>query len=121
MEENQRKRTRVQFTTSVNLIGPERSFTDLSSRDISLKGLFVESKEQFPLDTPVDIDLTLTGSTSALSIKMKGRVARLEEEGMGIEFSEIDMDSFFHLRNILYYNAEDPAKIDEELTSQPAF
>jgi hypothetical protein len=30
----------------------------------------------------------------------------------------MDLDSFFHLKNILYYNSENPDVLDKELSAQ---
>ena len=47
---------------------------------------------------------------------MKGEVVRVEPDGLALHFSEIDFDSFYHLKNIIYYNSEDPDQVDLELT-----
>ena len=121
MDQEQRTRTRVYFQTKVHLQAGNRKLTDLSSKNLSLKGLYVETKEQFEIGTPVDISIELTGTTSLVSLKMKGNVARLDKLGMGIDFVEVDLDSFFHLRNIIKYNVDDSDNIDDEMTSKPAF
>ncbi len=43
---------------------------------------------------------------------MEGRIVRAEKEGVAIEFSEIDTDRFFHLRNIVALNSGDAEKTD---------
>ena len=121
MEDDQRKRTRVHFKATVNLIGGGRELQNLASRDLSLKGLFVETDQPLPLETEVDVGLNLSGTTSSVLLKMTGKVARVDGNGMGIDFMEVDLDSFFHLRNIIKYNAGDPAVVDDELATKPAF
>ncbi len=49
---------------------------------------------------------------------MKGEVVRVEEDCIALYFFEIDLDSFFHLRNIVYYNTEDADKIENEFPGQ---
>jgi tRNA 2-thiocytidine biosynthesis protein TtcA len=121
MEDDQRKRTRVHFKAMVNLIAGGRELKGLKSRDLSLKGVFVETEQPLPLGTSVDVGLDLSGSTSTVLLKMTGKVARVDGKGMGIDFVEVDLDSFFHLRNIIKYNAGDPAVVDDELATKPAF
>jgi tRNA 2-thiocytidine biosynthesis protein TtcA len=121
MGEEQRRRTRVNFQTEADVAAGERRLTGLTTRDLSLKGLFVVSDETFPEQTPVSVILRLTGSTSDLALNMDGRVVRTTAEGMAIDFVEIDLDSFFHLRNIVQLNTGEPAEIDEELTRRTAF
>lgn len=121
MTEDHRRRKRVQYKTAVTLFTPDKKLENLSSRDLSLKGVYVETKDSLPIGTEVQIVVDLAGSTSLLSLRMVGQVARLDDEGMGLDFSEVDLDSFFHLRNIVLYNAEDPAEVDDELVTKPAF
>ena len=121
MDENKRRRTRVGFQTSVTLKAGGKKLEGRESRDISLKGLYVDSKDKFPLDTLVDISLSLSGTTSSLSLSMEGRVVRVDDEGMGVDFTQIDMDSFFHLRNLVAYNSGDFAEVDSELAGKPGF
>ena len=121
MEKESRKRKRVNFTTLVTLISHDRVLKDLNSRDLSLKGLYVETSERLPVGAKVDIKLELAGTTSLVALKMKGVVVRSDGNGLGLDFIEVDLDSFFHLRNIIRYNADDPSEVDNEMAKKPAF
>jgi len=44
---------------------------------------------------------------------MKGVVQRITDTGIGIHFTETDLDSFSHLKKIIYYNSENPDIINE--------
>ena len=121
MEENSRLRTRVNFKTRVTLEAGDHRLEDLDSRDLSLKGVYVETDHKLEQDARVDVTLDLAGASSELKLHMKGRVARVDAKGLGISFEEIDLDSFAHLRNIILYNAGDPSDVDHELASKPAF
>ncbi|MEW5723840.1 MAG: ATP-binding protein [Thermodesulfobacteriota bacterium] len=118
MEKEQRKRTRVNFKALVTLAAGREKLVGLATRDLSLKGLFVETDRKLPVETPVDVSLELSGTTSLVSLAMKGKVARVDAAGMGIDFTEIDLDSFYHLRNIVLYNAGDPSGVDDELATK---
>ncbi len=61
------------------------------------------------------MNLCLSGASSELCLQMKGEVVRVLDDGIGVSFIEIDLDSFHHLKNIVYYNAEDPDQIEEEI------
>ncbi|MBW2622478.1 MAG: PilZ domain-containing protein [Deltaproteobacteria bacterium] len=116
-----RRRTRVRFNTLATLIGPEGTLTRLVTSDISLNSLHVESEVIWDPGTRMEILLHLTGASSNLSLRMEGRVIRAEQEGMAIEFSKIDIDSFFHLRNIISLNSGEPEKIDRELATESVY
>lgn len=121
MDEEQRKRTRVNFHALVDLDSGEKRLKGLESRDLSLKGLFVITEERMGKGVPVDVTLDLSGSSSKVSLKMKGKIARIDEEGMAVDFTEVDLDSFYHLRNIILYNSGEPNDVDDELVNKPAF
>lgn len=116
--ENKRKNSRVPFQVIIGLDFPDQSHTECETADLSLKGVFVLGVTGHKLGETCLISLRLVGSTSDLSLKMKGTVVRVEEDGLALHFYEMDLDSFFHLKNILYYNSGDPDALDEELSAQ---
>ncbi|MFZ0928854.1 MAG: PilZ domain-containing protein [Syntrophobacteraceae bacterium] len=82
--------------------------------NLSMKGMFFTTRETLPGGNPLEISIILSGSTSLLSIKLKGRVVRQTEAGIAIEFQEMDLDSFTHLRNIIAQNTDDADAAYEE-------
>lgn len=116
-----RRRTRARFKALVTLTGPEETLAQLSTSNLSLNSLYAESETIWDVGTRVGIRLQLAGASSNLTLHMEGRIVRAEKEGMAIEFSEIDMDSFFHLRNIVALNSGDAEKIDREIVTKPVY
>ena len=113
--ENRRTKTRVHFETQVIVRTSDAELTSrASSKDISLRGLFIQTDASLPVGAPCEVEILLTGSSSRLSIQVRGHVARQDAEGLGIEFESIDPDSYFHLRNLLMYNTTTPEIIEEE-------
>jgi hypothetical protein len=82
--------------------------------NLSMKGMFLNTGERISGGSPLEISITLHGSSSALSIMLKGRAIRQTETGIAIEFQEMDLDSFIHLRNIVANNSDDPDAVYEE-------
>lgn len=78
--------------------------------NLSLAGIFLKTPEKLALKRLVKIELLFTGTSSQISIILDGKITRHENIGMGIEFRDIDLDAFFHLRNLITYNTD---KIDE--------
>ena len=102
----------------VEPLGTEKeAFYSESTKDLSLRGVYVKTQERLEVGTPCRLEIELTGSTSRLILAIKARVVRVDQEGMAFLFDEIDLDSFFHLKNILYYNSGDPDRIDREIIS----
>lgn len=117
MNENRRRKTRVRFETRVILRTKEVEVAaEANSRNISLRGAFLATDAALPQGTPCEVEILLTGSSTRLSIRVRGRVARKDKEGLGIVFDSIDPDSYFHLRNLLLYNSSEPEEIENEQT-----
>lgn len=120
MGEEKRKRTRVAFETRVALkAGETRIVSDASSRDISLQGMFVRTDQPLAVGTACDMEILLTGSSSRLSIRVQGRVARQGAAGVAVVFDSLDVDSYYHLKNLLLYNAQDPDSLEKEILPIP--
>ena len=92
----------------------EKISSEADSKDICLKGIFIRTTKSLPIDTPCDLELVLSGASTNLSLAIKGRVIRQEPDGLGIKFGGIDLDSYWHLKNLLLYNAQDPEAIEKE-------
>ncbi len=113
-----RRNLRVVFRVDCTvepLVEGFKPFKAESTKDISLRGLYVKTHKKVPVETPCVLKLRLSGTTSELILTVKARVIRTDQEGMAFLFEEIDIDSFFHLKNILYYNSGDPERIDREI------
>jgi len=113
--EERRRFIRVSLVAKVtNMATKEHHF--FHSRDISQGGIFLETKEPYPVGTEVELDFFLSFPDRKERIVVRGRVVRvqpfdmhtMEEKtpGMGVAFlnlSEADlsrMESF--VREILY-------------------
>lgn len=84
------------------------------TENISMKGLWFRTERTFPKDTPVKIHLYLSGTQDKESLDIRGSVVRIEADGMGIRFEEIDSDSVEHLQRLLMYNAIEIDKMHQE-------
>jgi len=109
--ENKRTHTRVGFNVEAKVIFFDRTFDNCKVRDLSLDGIFLKDIEDVTVGEECDIELVLKGKSSDLALKMDGKVARLENGGAAIKFSMLNSDTFYHLRNIIYYNSDDPDKV----------
>ena len=118
MSKERRKKTRVHFETQVILrSGTSEISSNVNSKDISVKGMFVRTDKKLPIGASCDIQILLTGTTNNLFLNLKGRVVRHDDSGLGLDFDSIDVDSYMHLKNLLMYNAQDPDAIEKEIVS----
>ena len=61
----------------------------------------------------------MAGTTSELSIRVKGEIMRCDAGAVAIKFTGIDPDSLFHLQNIIRYNSSNPEAVDKEIRHHP--
>ena len=102
-----RKHPRVGFETIITLIftDDEHDVTG-SSKNLSMKGLFVEIGDKFSAGMTCKVKIELSGVVGGLKLLINARVARVEKSGMGIVFDTMDLESYTHLKNIVQYNSE---------------
>ena len=82
--------------------------------NLSLDGIYLKTPEKLRLNRIVKIELLFTGTSSQLSILLDGKIMRHENTGMAIQFKNIDMDAFLHLKNLISYNTSLMKKLNEE-------
>jgi len=116
MGNERRKNTRVPFQTIADVTFVGKRYNKCETEDLSIKGISVLGPSGQRVGEKCDISLALSGSSSELILEMKGEVVRVNPDGLALHFTEIDFDSFYHLKNIVYYNSQDPDQIDLELT-----
>ena len=108
-----RRHKRVAFGAEAVVRSGEVSISGRVS-NLSMKGMLVETEESLPGDKLLEIEIVLSGSSSKLAIDVTGRVVRQTQEGLAIEFREMDLDSFMHLKNVVAYNSDNADAIEEE-------
>jgi len=115
MGQERRKNTRVTFRTTADVQFADKNYTQCETENLSLRGVSVLGISGHQAAEKCGISLALSGSTSELKLNMRGEIVRVEHDSIALKFTEIDLDSFYHLKNIIYYNSEDPDKIETEL------
>jgi c-di-GMP-binding flagellar brake protein YcgR len=109
--DERRKDSRVGFKTIVRILfeADEKEVNfEGNSRDLSLKGMLISSENMFSSGTKCSIKIYLTGGIDKIELRMKGTVIRSGDNGsMGITFDSMDIDTYSHLKNIVYYNTRD--------------
>jgi hypothetical protein len=105
-----RNRSRVGFATVIRLLieadGKEIILKG-SSRDLSLTGIFLSTENKYECGTKCSIIICLTGGIDKIELMMKGTVVRISDNGLGIVFDSMDVDTYSHLKNIVQYNSVD--------------
>ncbi len=111
--QNKRRGTRVRFNVNAELSYGDETIRG-EVRNLSLKGMLVDIDTTVPENTELTITIYLSGSSSSLTLNMKGSVVRCDQNGLAILFKEIDVESFIHLRSVVGYNEGNESKIMRE-------
>lgn len=116
MAEEKRTRTRVDllFGAVVSCGGRD---VPVRLNNLSLRGLSCNPDPRLEAGLDCTVRIALSGS---VTIRVQGRVVRVTPRDVAVEFTEMDPESFTHLRNLIRLHAEDPDRIDDELFARIA-
>jgi len=119
MDMERRSFTRVIFKAEATVSYGGNSFTT-PVKNVSLKGMFLETLEDMPLNEPLEVKIVLSGNTTRLTVNLKGKATRQDDSGFAILFDGMDLDSFVHLKNVITCNATDREHILQEFLAYMA-
>ncbi|MEQ6342708.1 MAG: PilZ domain-containing protein [Gammaproteobacteria bacterium] len=78
------------------------------TRDIGLGGVFLESAQPLlPKEAQVELIFMLGSGEQRIKHKIRAKVARLTEEGMGLVFRDFDATAFRSLQEVMRHKEKD--------------
>ena len=107
-----RNNARVPFHVNAVVKSKDREIEG-DVENLSTGGMLFKTTDDLPLNEPVSVKIFLFGESSHLALEMTGKVVRKSDSGAAIQFTELDLDSFIHLRNIVSHNTPDEDIIQE--------
>ena len=116
-KEDNREFTRVDIHILATLKTRDKQTVSAGTHDISMKGMFVRSKTKWTLGTECEVQLTLEGQNPPVNLEVKGRVQRVTQEGMAILFTEVGLEAYEHLHNLVLFNTDDLEKTEQEFSN----
>jgi hypothetical protein len=108
---------RVPFKTAVKIDAGGKLINADGALDISMNGIRVSSADSVPDTTPCRVTIVLQATPDEVAIRAAGRITRSDEGSLAVEFTELDPDSYNHLRMLILSNARDPEKAEQEFES----
>ncbi len=115
-DENRRHFSRVKFNARAIL---KKNDLEVNAflLDIALKGVLIEIEDMFPIKMreTCDFELHLNGTDIVLTIRSQ-LVYQSEDNKMGFEFKEMELDTLTHLRRLIELNVGDPELVQKELS-----
>jgi hypothetical protein len=110
--------SRVPFNTEVEVRAQGRSIRSREGIDISMSGIHLSTRETVPpAETPCQVRIALGGSENPVIIDAKGKMVRSREGSLAVEFTELDLDSYQHLQQLIVNNAVDPERAEQEFSA----
>lgn len=111
-----RRYSRLPFpTTSALTVGTSGRTYQTEVIDLSLKGALVERPEALDAQVGEATVLTVELPDSSVRITLKGTLAHVSREHLGLHCLSIDVDSITHLRRLMELNLGDPGLLEREL------
>lgn len=114
-EYEKRDFVRVPFRMGTTIRTGERTIRSGSTLDISMNGLRVATSETVPAaGTFCEVEIVLAEAPEAVIIEVRGSIVRSEPGTLAVHFSEVDVDSYEHLRQLILNNSGDPERAEKE-------
>ena len=108
-----RKHPRVIFTRSVKVYVQNQLQGQFAARNLSLSGLYIEGASDLSVGTECRLELHETGRKSSLIVTFCATIRRKEAGGVGVQFTNMEDDSFMFLQTMVLYSSDDPIGVAE--------
>jgi len=113
-ESNERKNTRVSYKNNSFLNLVDREYQNCRTENLSLRGVFLPGLVG-PIEGEAGFLKIFLDRGAKLVIKADVVVNRVNDNGVALEFTNLDSDSAFHLKRVVMYNSGDPDAVTEEI------
>ena len=109
---------RVPFNTDAEIQAANQVFRSTNGIDVSMSGLRLFTKDTLPEEgTPCHVKITLRAFENQVFIEAKGKVIRSEPGSIAVRFTELDLDSYHHLKQLILNNTDEPEKAEREFSA----
>jgi len=106
MEHRWSLRTPIELDVDLNCEGLGQ--LGCRTRDIGLGGVFLEGSADFPpKNANVELTFNLDSSEGTTRHKIKARVVRIADDGIGLMFRDFDVGAFRSLQEVLRHKKPD--------------
>jgi hypothetical protein len=116
--EEKREFVRVPFKMGTTVRTRDRTIWSSNTLDISMNGLRIATSETVPPEgTLCEIEIVLAELPAPVIIEARGTIVRSAAGTLAVHFSEIDIDSYEHLQQLILNNAKDPERAEQEFST----
>ena len=118
MSDEKRRFTRVPFSVEAEIAIGDASYRADEIKNLSVGGCLLSMPGEFEVGAPCQVRIQLSGTSSELRVEVDGEVVRSGSGEVAVKFTGVDIDSLFHLQNIIRYNSADPDVVEAELRAR---
>lgn len=109
---------RIPFDTEVEIDAGMDIIRSNRGINLSMSGLHLTAADAAPpVGTPCRVSIILQTAALRVVIKAGGQISRSGPGDLAVEFSDLDLDSYFHLRQLILLNTDDPERAEREFTT----
>lgn len=119
MIENQRKFSRIPVRLEVELHSEGQSYRFRELLNLGLGGCLLAACTTIDPGASCRLQIFLGNPGQGPVIEIDGKICRSDAGAIAIQFTRIDPDSLFHLRNVIRYNSPDADIVDNEIRRHP--
>ena len=113
--------SRIHVRVDADVTAGETRIISNRTKDVSFNGVFVYAPAPLPKGSECTITLHAAGGDTPGLVHITGVVTHVDEQGMGIEFSQgLDAESVTNLRNLILLSAEEPETVEREFYAHVA-
>jgi len=113
---NLREFSRIEIGLKVEIEREGKDTFKAIAHDVSLNGLCIRSNEHFDKDIACDVKVIL-GEDNPIVIEASGCPVRSDGEYIAIQFDQLDLEGYSHLKNLILYNTHDSDQVEGEFES----
>jgi len=103
--------TRVNFAVGASICYG-RQVAICTTSNLSLRGIYLRTGFELPLNAQVQVSIY---HSDLSSIKVNAKVVRREENGIGLQITNLKIDSFGQLREIVTERSKDRVTVMQEI------
>jgi len=96
----QRKYPRVSLHSEASIRCGDINFCGMLA-NLSLNGIYIRTDTRIPLGDSAEVNFPDKVSTRNPTLKVNGKVVRIDKDGIALKFRQMDIDSFINLHLIV--------------------
>ncbi len=109
---------RVPFNTETEIKAGGRLLRSSDGIDVSMGGLHMQTNDPIPAEgSACNIRIMLAAADNQVAIEAQGEVIRSEPGSLAVRFTELDLDSYHHLKQLILNNTDDPERAEQEFSA----